>query len=266
MTLNFAQASLPQLYERELVGPLFRPWASLILDDVRLAPGDRVLEVACGTGVVSRLARTRVGQDISLVAVDLSPAMLGIAREVAPDIDFREGDAAALPLREGEQFDVVICQQGLQFFTDREGAVREMHRALVPNGRLAVSTWRPDDEVPYGRELRRIVEGHVGPVSDRRHSFGDAGPLAALFRDAGFQDVRVRTVSQTVRFSDGMIFVRLNAMALVSMSAASRTFSDHDRERVMAGIMKESEDVTRRYSDANGLAFDISANVLTARR
>src|SRR5690606_14801410 len=158
MSIPFAQASFPEMYEQLLVGPLFRPWADLTLDEIGLRPGDRVLDVACGTGTVARQARARLGQSGTVVGVDVSGPMLGVARRVAPDIDWREGDAAALPLREGEQFDVVICQQGLQFFADRCAPVREMYRALAPGGRVAVSTWRPDDEIPFGRELRRVAE------------------------------------------------------------------------------------------------------------
>src|SRR3970040_751140 len=95
-----------------------------------------------------------------------------------------------------------------------------MHRALAARGRLAVSTWRPDEEIPLLRELHRVAERHLGPIVDRRHSFGETGLLEALLRDACFREVRSKTLSRTIRFSDGSVFVRLNAMALVGMSAA----------------------------------------------
>ena len=266
MSLPIAQLTFPEIFEQALVGPLFRPFAELILDDVALADGDRVLDVACGTGIVARLAKARVGQTGAVVGVDLSAPMLTVARRVAPDIDWREGDAGALPLRDGEQFDVVFCQQGVQFFPDRPAAAREMHRALVPGGRVAVSTWRPDDEIPFGRELRRVAERHLGPIVDRRHSFGDAGPLDAMLRDAGFQDVRVKTVSRTIHFPDGPIFVRLNAMALAGMSARGKDMTDEERERVVAAVVGDSADAMRPYTDASGLRFELTTNVATARR
>lgn len=266
MTIPFARPTFPEIYERELVGPLFSPWADLILDDVRLGAGDRVLDVACGTGIVGRMASSRLGGEGSVTGVDLSPAMLEVARRVAPSIDWREGDATALPLRDGEQFDVVICQQGLQFFPDRPAAVRQMHAALGDGGRVAVSTWRPDEELPLLHALRRVAERHLGPVEDRRHSFGEAGPVEALLRDAGFGDIASRTVTQRIRFADGDTFVRLNAMALAGMSAASKELGEEERLRVADAIVSDSTGTTRPFTDAAGLTFELAATVATARK
>ncbi len=264
MTLPFAQSSFPEMYEQALVGPLFRPWVEPVLDAVGLAPGDRVLDVACGTGIVARLARERLGDAGRVVGVDLNPGMLTVARRVAPALEWREGDAGALPLGEDERFDVVICQQGLQFFPDRLAAARQWRRALAVGGRVAVSTWRPDDEIPLFRALRRVAERHVGPIVDRRHSFGETGPLEALLREAGFRQVRSSTLSRTIRFSDGAVFVHLNATALVGMSAASRDTTDEERGRLVAAIVRDSPEVLPPYVEAGGLAFEVSANLATA--
>jgi ubiquinone/menaquinone biosynthesis C-methylase UbiE len=265
MTLPFAQLSFPELYERALVGPLFRPWAELILDDVELGPCDRVLDIACGTGIVARLAKERLCSAGTVVGVDLSPAMLGVARGLVPGIDWRQGDAGALPLKANEQFDVVVCQQGLQFFQDKPAAARDMRRALAVRGRVAVSTWRPDEELPLLRELRRVAERHAGAIVDRRHSFGEAGALEVLLREAGFRDVRSKTVSRAIRFEDGSVFVHLNAMALVSMSAACKGMSEEDRGQLVEAIWRDSFDVIGPHTDEAGLAFELRANVVMAR-
>ena len=266
MTIPFAQTGFPEMYEQLLVGPLFRPWAELTLEEVGLRRGDRVLDVACGTGTVARQAKARLGEEGTVVGVDLSPAMLAVARRVAPDIDWREGDAAALPVRDGEHFDVVVCQQGLQFFEDRCSPVREMYRVLADGGRAAVSTWRPDEEIPFERELRRVAEHHLGPVVDRRHCFGESGPLEAVLRDAGFRDVQSTTFSRTIRFADGSVFVRMNATALVGMSQAGKTMSDDERQRLVQVITQDSEDVRRQYTDGEGLSFEIRSNIATGRK
>ena len=265
MALAFAQSSFPEIYEQALVGPLFRPWVKLMLDDVELRPGDRILDIACGTGIVARLAKERLSDTGKVVGVDLSPPMLAVARKVAPDIDWREGDASALPLLDNEQFDVVVCQQGLQFFPDKRAAARQMRHALAANGRLAVSTWRPEGEFPVLLELRHVAERHVGALVDRRHSLGEADRVETLLQDAGFRDVRSKTVSHTIRFDDASVFVRLNAMALVGMSAASKDMSDDQRGQIVAAIVRDSADVIRRQTDENGFAYEISANVATAR-
>lgn len=259
------QPSFPEMYERWLVGPLFRPWAEVVLQDVGLSSGDRLLDIACGTGIVARVARERRGGGGNIVAVDVSPDMLGVARGLAPDIDWRQGSAAALPLREGETFDVVVCQQGLQFFPDKPAAAAEMRRALAKGGRLAVATWRSDKEIPIFRELRRVAERHLGAITDQRHSFGDAAGLEALLRGAGFEAVRVRTMSRPVRFEDGAMFLRLNTMALVGMSAAGKTLAGEERARIIDAILGESAPVARPYTEGPALAFEISTNLATAR-
>jgi ubiquinone/menaquinone biosynthesis C-methylase UbiE len=258
------QASFPEMYEQWLAGPLFRPWAELTLDEVALSRGHRVLDIACGTGIVARVAMERLRAAGSIVGIDISPDMLAVARAVAPDIDWRVGSAGALPLHEGEQFDVVVCQQGLQFFPDKSAAASQMRRALAQGGRLAVSTWRSDEEIPFFRELRRVAERRLGAVADQRYGFGDAAPLEALLRDAGFDDVRSRTVSRTMRFEDGAPFLRLNAMALVGMSSTSRTLDEEGRKRAVEAVVGESTPVFHSYTDGSGLAFELSTNLVTA--
>lgn len=260
-----SQSTFPEMYERHLVGPLFRPWAELTLDEMMPAPGDRILDIACGTGIVARVARERLGGAGTIVGVDVSADMLAVARAVAPGIDWREGNANALPLGEGERFEVVVCQQGFQFFPDKPAAAAQMRRALAERGRLAVATWRSDDEIPFFRDLRRVGERHLGPIADARYGFGDAAPLEALLRGAGFRDVRSKTVSRTIRFEDGAPFLHMNAMAFVGMSAAGKAMGEQERRRVVEAIAQESVPVLERYSDGSGLAFTLGTNLATAR-
>jgi ubiquinone/menaquinone biosynthesis C-methylase UbiE len=257
--------TFPQMYERHLVGPLFRPWAAALLDEAAPQEGERVLDVACGTGIVARLSRERVGATGRVTGVDLSAQMLQVARELAPGIDWREGDAAALPVRAGEAFDVVLCQQGLQFFADRPAAARQMRGALAVGGRLAASTWRPIAEAPVFRETHRIAESCVGPILDQRHAFGDQAELAGLLEQAGFAGVRTRTVAITLRFAEPAALARLNAMALVGMSAASKRLDDGQRERAIDAIAAESMDAFAPYLQGGDLVFETTSNVATAR-
>lgn len=224
-----------------------------------------MLDVACGTGIVARVAYERLGPDSRVVGVDVSPQMLAVARAVAPTIDWREGNAQALPLGEGERFDVVMCHQGLQFFPDKRVALDEMRRATERGGRLVVGVWKSLDETPLMRELHAIAERHVGSIVDRRHSFGDAAALEKAIAESGFMDVRVEALVQTIRFSDGSAFLRLNTMALVGMSQASSTMNDAERQQIVEAIVTHSADVVRQYTHAAGLVFELGANVATAR-
>jgi len=259
-------ATFPQMYERWLVGPLFRPWAELTVDELGLAAGDAVLDIACGTGIAARVAQQRLGKGSRIVGVDVTPAMLAVARAVAPQIDWREGNAGALPLRAAERFEVVICQQGLQFFPDKPAAAAQMRRALAPGGRLAVSTWRADDELPLPLQLRRVAERHLGPITDQRYGYGDAGRLERLLRDAGFADVRVRERSYAVRFDDdGQAFLHMNAMALIGMSAAGKAMNPAERQRMLETIVSESAPLLSGYRTDGSLAVETRSNLATAR-
>jgi len=261
----FSQLSFPERYEQALVGPLFQPWVEPLLGDVQLSAGDRVLDIACGTGIVARLAKKHLGPSATVVGVDANSEMLAVARRVAPEVDWRQGDAVALPLRDGERFDVVLCQQGFQFFSDHAAAALQMHRALMDGGRVGISTWRSDEEFPVLRQLRRVAEQHVGPIRDRRHSLGDPRPVEAALREAGFHDVRSKRSVRTIRFSDGSTFVRLNAMALVNMGASSAALDDEERRRLVDAITRDSGDLVRLHTDQAGFAYEIGTNVTVAQ-
>jgi ubiquinone/menaquinone biosynthesis C-methylase UbiE len=254
------------LYERFLVGPLFQPWAKLMVDRAAPAHGERVLDIACGTGIVARTVRARLGPAALIVGVDVSPLMLAVAREVAPDIQWRLGDATNLPLAIGEQFDIVFCQQGLQFVADRPAAAREFRRALVRGGRVAVATWRSDDEAPMFQQLRGVAEQHVGPITDQRYGFSDGSVLASLLSEAGFTDVQVQTLADTTRFDDGPLFARLNTMALMGMSPAAKAMTEASRAELVTTIVEESvQHVLPRYADGTGIAFANCTNIAIAR-
>jgi ubiquinone/menaquinone biosynthesis C-methylase UbiE len=191
--------------------------------------------------------------------------MLAVARQVAPDIDWREGNAAALPLTAQERFDVVTCQQGFQFFPDKPAAAQQLRSALAPHGRVALTTWRTDEDFPVLRALRAAAERHVGPVDDRRHSLGDPSEVEELLRSVGLRDVRSRTQTRTIRFQDGMTFVRLNAMALVGMSAAGKDATDADRERLIEVVVTESTPIVKQNTGSAGFSYDIGTNVTTGK-
>jgi ubiquinone/menaquinone biosynthesis C-methylase UbiE len=132
-----------ETYEAYFVPNLFGPWTAVLLDAARPAPGARVLDVACGTGIAARTVAPRVGARGRVVGLDLSPAMLSVARRVglppgAAPVAWVRGSAQALPFP-APTFDLVLCQQGLQFFPNGAAAVREMRRVLRPGGRAVIS-------------------------------------------------------------------------------------------------------------------------------
>jgi ubiquinone/menaquinone biosynthesis C-methylase UbiE len=260
----FVATTFTEIYERVLVGPLFRPFAEQLIADVALNRGDRVIDVACGTGIVARVARERLGPEARIVGVDVSTAMLAVARTVDPTIDWREGNAVALPVRGDEQFNVLTCHQGLQFMPDKPAAVREMRRVLAPRGRAAIATWRSLEDLPGMRELNAIVEHHVGTIVDSRHSFGDGNALKNLMTDAGFSNVSVKTHSHNVRFADGALFARLNAMAVIGMSDKGKAMNEVDRGELASRIAAESEAVVANATKNGAFVMPLTTNIALA--
>jgi SAM-dependent methyltransferase len=189
----------PTQYERYQVPSLFKPLAELFLATVPLRPGEQVLDVACGTGIVARLAAQQVGRTGLVTGVDLNPGMLEVARAHTPTagaaVDWREGDAGALPCDDAS-YHVVLCQQGLQFFPDQPQALREMHRVLIPGGRVALCVWRSIEHNPFNQAvsmgLDRYVSAEAAASIRAPFAHGDAQVLRTLLVDAGFHAVEIQ--------------------------------------------------------------------------
>lgn len=254
--------TFPELYERWLVEPLFRPWVDPLLDLAAVAPGHRLLDVACGTGIVARVAAHRVGSPANVVGVDSDPEMLDVARTVAPQIEWRLGDALELPIQADEAFDVATCQQGLQFFPDKVKALDQMRLTLKPGGRAAVATWRPLDENGVFGELHAVAEAMFGPIQDRRHSFGHGEALAQALESAGFRNVVCEVVSRTVRFDDARGFLEMNSGALVGMAGVPR----EDRRDAVARLIEASRPVVERSTTGGALSSEMRTNVAVGVR
>ena len=190
----------PENYERYQVPSLFGPMAELFLTEVSLQAGDRVLDIACGTGIVARLAARRVGPSGHVTGVDLNPGMLKMAEENTPTdgapVDWREGDAGELPCEDG-YYHTVVCQQGLQFFPDQPKSLQEMHRVLLPQGHLAICSWASIDVNPFNQVISAALGRHVSEDAASRilapFSLGDAKVLSKLITNAGFHDVDIQT-------------------------------------------------------------------------
>jgi ubiquinone/menaquinone biosynthesis C-methylase UbiE len=189
----------PQLYERETVHTLGRPLAERMFAHVSLQAGDRILDAACGTGIVTRVAVQRYGDLGHVVGVDLNAGMLEVAREHTPmtgvPIEWRQGDVCALPFADG-RFEVVLCQQGLQFVPDSGAALREIRRVLVTGGRLAFTVF---SEIPaYYAALVDALARHVSADAATsclsRYTLREATTLRQLVDDAGFGAIEMHVL------------------------------------------------------------------------
>ncbi len=215
---GFAAADTDRIsvYTEVLVPSLFTPWAQALLDAVQVAPGDRVLDVATGPGTVAGPAARRAGPAGQVVACDISPAMLEVARRKpvpagAAPINWVESPAAPLVdslVAAESAFDVVTCQQGLQFFPDRPAALAEMRRMLRPGGRLGLVVWGHQSDSPGFAALGVAIREVLGDEVADRYEGGPWGmprtaELAALLGAAGFVDVQVWARRLPVVFPGG---------------------------------------------------------------
>ena len=181
-----------ELYQRYPARYILGPWAPLLVDAARVAAGERVLDVACGTGLVARAAAKRVGPAGRVVGVDLNPGMIAVARSLpaTSDAPIEWVERSALDLRlENASFDVVLCQQGLQFFPDKAVALQEMRRVLDRGGRLALSVWNSNSLGLYTGAVSAALVQFVGHEVAARFTASrnapTAGELQRLATEAG---------------------------------------------------------------------------------
>ena len=262
-------ASAPEIYERDLVPAVFGPWAPRVVELADPQPGERVVDVACGTGVVTRLAAERVGAAGYVVGVDLNPAMIAVAQLVASKspgvpVEWHEASALALPLSDGA-FDIVYCQLGLQFFPDRPAALREMHRVLVPGGRLGLMVWRSIQYSPGLGALADALERHIGAeaasIMHAPFALHEADALRTLIAGAGFHGITIQPAAGMVRFPSVEHLVR-SYVAGSPLAAHVAKISDDAR----AALVVDTASALASYVTDEGLAFPIEAHLASARK
>ena len=220
-----------EIYHACFVPTLIAPWAPRTLALATPQPGERILDVACGSGVVTRLAALAVGPAGSVAGLDLSPEMLAVARQVnspgaAAVIEWREGAAEALPFATCS-FDVVICQLGLMFFPERVAGLREMRRVLAPNGRVALMTWGALDKCPGNAAMAQLWGKYIGAEQaasfQSPHALPDPARVHALLHAAGFTQIDVRTETGRARFpSPQALACSYGALAGLEVDGATR--------------------------------------------
>ncbi|PWJ22271.1 class I SAM-dependent methyltransferase [Jannaschia seohaensis] len=254
----------PEIYETVMVPLWFGRWAEALLDLVAPAPGERILDLACGTGITTRSLRDRVGPTGRVTGLDINAGMLAQARTLAPgsDIDWLESDVAEISLADAS-FDAVISQHGLHYFPEPAAALGEIRRLLVPGGRTAHSIWVGHS--PYTEALCRALEPHLSPetVAKQRSQRETPAPdvLSALLDAAGFREIAVHRQELEIDVPEPAEFVPLHIASMpIAGAVAALPYA------ARAAI---ADEVTSRLADRirNGrLRYPDAVNVVTGRR
>lgn len=193
-----------EVYDEYFVPALFQQWGSIVTDAAGVAQGDRVLDVACGTGALTRAAADRAGAAGHVTGLDPNEAMLEVARRKDTRIEWQTGVAESLPFAD-ECFDRVVSQFGLMFFEDKPAALREIARVLRPGGRLAIAVCDALDHSPgyavFAELLHRLFGADVAQAFRAPFSMGDREELLSLGSSAPIDNVRVQRHDGRVRFN-----------------------------------------------------------------
>ncbi len=254
----FRAPGIADIFERILVPAIFDRYARDLVERARpIGPSDRILDLGCGTGIVARIVRERLGGAAHLTGVDTSAPMIAVAKSLLPEAVLIEGNAMALPFADCS-FDLILCQQMLQFVPDRVLALREARRVLAPGGRIMLSTWKPRAQQPLFDALGVVAEQHLGTSNDKRWSL-DGDELRALLIEAGFANVQLDSASLTEHYKE--FPVRGSTMA-ANFDLAS--LSDAEREHKLAAVEAASTSVLQRFTIDGFITARSITNIATA--
>jgi len=259
-----------EVYDQYMRSAIADPWTRVLLEYAAPQPGERVLDVACGTGSVAWHVAPLVGAEGKLVALDINPDMLAVARSLPPPagatIEWQEGDAVALPLQDSA-FDLVLCQQGLQFFPDRTAVMREMRRVLTEGGRVALSVWQALERHPVYEALFEATTRRLNAaLHDVALSFSlwNAEELRELLSAAGFQRIEVTPRSLDIHFPSPERFVLLTVQGAASSVPTFAQLDAAARSALVEAVASETEAVVQRYRDGDKLTFPMSTHIAVA--
>ncbi|MGH9008444.1 MAG: methyltransferase domain-containing protein [Acidimicrobiia bacterium] len=249
-------------YERYLVPSIGRPSARPVIEAATLRVGERVLDVACGTGVAARLAAEQVAPTGTVVGVDPHPGMLEVARGTSPDVEWRHGRAEDLPLPD-ESFNAVVCSLGFQFFADKGKALQEMRRVLVPGGRVALGT--PGPTPPLMTAIDDALIEHIGPEASvfvqAVFSVHDPDQLRFMLDAAGFDDVEIDTGSVLLRVPPPADFFWQFVLS-TPLAGIATEIDDDTRAALERDVVERCEP----FLDGDSLVMEPRLLLATARR
>ena len=256
-------------YESYMVPTLFAPSARILIDAADPKPGERVLDVGCGTGIVAREVASCLGASAAVFAVDLSPNMLAVARAAAAQegltIDWREGNAEHLPFHDGT-FDLVLCQFALMFVADKAVALSEMRRVVTGSGRVLISVWQGLDRHPFYQTLHNAIEHRVGMSSLQEiFALGNADDLRPLASAAGFRRVCINPFSLTARFPNPEAFIAGEIEVDTASIPSMQHLDSEAREAIVTAITRDMQSPLKDLTSENHVVIPFRGLIMTAQ-
>jgi SAM-dependent methyltransferase len=254
--------SAAEVYEEFFIPALFQQWTGRVLDVAHVQTGQRVLDVACGTGILARAAGERVGAAGSVVGIDINPAMLSVAARKAPHMEWREGRAEALPF-DDHSFDAVVSQFGLMFFEDWQAALREMLRVLKPSGHLAIAVWGSlESSAGYAAMvdlLQRLFGEKVANGLRPPFALGDLDKLQTILRDAGITNAEIATHRGSARFPsiEAWVYTDVKGWVMADM------LNDAQFQRLLTEAQRT---MSSFVNDAGEVVFDAPAHIISVTK
>lgn len=256
----------PENYEKYFVPAIGRPLAEDLVARASLTAGERVVDLACGTGIVARLAADQVGPSGTITGVDMNPGMVAVARSTAPagvPISWHEANAASLPLEDASH-DAVLCQLGLQFFPDKLAALQEAYRVLAPGGRFVVNVPGPEPELfaALAQAVARHVSDQAAGFVHVVFSLHEPEELGRLLAQAGFGSVDATSSTTTLRLPEPTAFLwqYIHATPLVSTIAA---LDDKQRAALEQDVVSRWQ---RHVASDGGMHLDLPLSTAVGRR
>jgi ubiquinone/menaquinone biosynthesis C-methylase UbiE len=261
---------LAESYERFMVPSLFAPWASYLIERANPQPGERVLDIACGTGIVARNVAPHVGSQGIVIGLDVNPDMISIARTAAEQdhlaIEWYTSPAEQLPFP-NENFDLILCQFGLMFFTDRLAALEEMHRVLKTGGRVILSVWQGLDHHPFYQTLHEVSQRHLGKSSVQAvFSLGDSDELRKLLIDSGFLHIEIEPMSITARFPNAEEFLAWEIDVDPTETPALQNLDTEAQQVILAAVRQDMQGLLEEIMQNNQVVLQFHAHVAQARK
>ena len=251
-------ASAAKIYEEFYLPGLFEEWPPRVIEAARIQRGQRVVDVACGTGVLACAVAQQVGPEGLTIGVDINEGMLDIARMKAPDIEWHQAPAEALPL-DDESFDSVVSQFGLMYFEDQQRALQEMMRVLRPGGTLAVVVWDKLDNSPAYAVEDRLFQRLLGDEASDEvpYSLGDKKVLEQLLSSAEIFGANIQTHEGTARFASIEDWIHTDVKGW--------TIDDMIDDEAYEILLREAQHELARFITSDGtVAFSTPAHIVTA--